>query len=202
MLDNWNIGTVLWLRRIVYERVPHHRTLAVFVLSALWHGFYPGYYMAFTTCGLMVEAARKVRRTCRPHFQGSRVSSRLYDIMTCAVTIFCLTFTTVPFVALESRIGLEYWRSVYYFGHVWSVAAFLLLGGYGDKSQKSQKQRDKESVQVKDKKKDEQNNSTADNLTELRNRVNKNLESQNEQKKLLCSGSPNCLLKENLIVGS
>lgn len=46
--------------RIVYERVPHHRTQAVFVLSAFWHGFYPGYYMAFATCGLMVEAARKV----------------------------------------------------------------------------------------------------------------------------------------------
>lgn len=46
--------------RIVYERVSHHPTLAVFVLSAVWHGFYPGYYMAFATCGLMVEAARKV----------------------------------------------------------------------------------------------------------------------------------------------
>ena len=47
--------------RIVYDRVPYHRTLAVFALSAFWHGFYPGYYMAFFTCGLMVEAARKVR---------------------------------------------------------------------------------------------------------------------------------------------
>ena len=46
--------------RIVYERVPYHRTLAVFVMSAFWHGFYPGYYMAFATCGMMVEAARKV----------------------------------------------------------------------------------------------------------------------------------------------
>ena len=46
--------------RIVYERVPYHRTQAVFILSAFWHGFYPGYYMAFATCGLMVEAARKV----------------------------------------------------------------------------------------------------------------------------------------------
>ena len=46
--------------RIVYDRVPYHRTLAVFALSAFWHGFYPGYYMAFFTCGLMVEAARKV----------------------------------------------------------------------------------------------------------------------------------------------
>ena len=50
--------------RIVYDRVPSHRTLAVFALSAIWHGFYPGYYMAFFTCGLMVEAARKV---CRLH---------------------------------------------------------------------------------------------------------------------------------------
>ena len=51
---------IIVLYRIVYERVSHNRTLSVFVVSCIWHGFYPGYYMAFFTVGLMVEAARKV----------------------------------------------------------------------------------------------------------------------------------------------
>ncbi|KAL9962973.1 hypothetical protein ACROYT_G032132 [Oculina patagonica] len=197
ILDNWNICTALWLRRIVYERVPHHRTQAVFVLSAFWHGFYPGYYMAFPTCGLMVEAARKVRRTCRPYFQRSRVVARIYDVMTCAVTMVCLTFTTVPFVALEFRIGLEYWRSMYYFGHVWCLLSLVFLPGGRPRTH----HKEEENRQVNAEEKDEQNNSTSHDYTELRNRVNKKLEAQNGQKKLLYTGSHNSLLKENLIWG-
>ncbi|KAJ7361776.1 Lysophospholipid acyltransferase 1 [Desmophyllum pertusum] len=196
VLDNWNICTVVWLRRIVYDRVPHHRTQAVFVLSALWHGFYTGYYMAFTTCGLMVEAARKVRRTCRPSFQGSRVSSLVYDVTTCAVTMFCLTFTTVPFVALEFRIGLQYWSSMYYFGHVWCLVPLLLLNGGKPKRQ----QKSKENTQVKSEEKDEHNNTTTDDFTEIRNRCNKKLESQNEPRNLFYTGTYTSLLKKENIM--
>ena len=44
--------------RTVYERSLRHRTLAVFVISSLWHGFYPGYYMMLLSFGLMIEAGR------------------------------------------------------------------------------------------------------------------------------------------------
>ena len=52
--------TIINLFRTVYERVTHHRTLAVFITSSVWHGFYPGYYMMFLTFGLMLEAGRMV----------------------------------------------------------------------------------------------------------------------------------------------
>ncbi|PWA25548.1 hypothetical protein CCH79_00020825, partial [Gambusia affinis] len=69
-LDNWNIQTVQWLKRSVwgstavygskrthfsvtilvcYERCPYHPTAATFILSAMWHGAYPGYYLTFLT---------------------------------------------------------------------------------------------------------------------------------------------------------
>jgi hypothetical protein len=60
-INNWNIGTNLWLRGVVYERVPKkYGTFLTFSLSALWHGFYPGYYFTFSTGALIVIAARKV----------------------------------------------------------------------------------------------------------------------------------------------
>jgi len=171
VLDNWNICTVLWLRRVVYDRVPYHRTLAVFALSAFWHGFYPGYYMAFFTCGLMVEAARKVRRVCRPLFQRSRATSIMYEIMTCAVTMCCLTFTTVPFVALELRIGLAYWRSMYCFAHFWCLVPMLFMNAGKPKNQRKDKE-----VEEENEEKDAQKDTTKyDDFTELRNRVNRKL---------------------------
>ena len=71
MIDNWNIQTNVWLRRLVYDRVYKGRTLCVFVLSAAWHGFYPGYYVAFLLFALLTYAGRGVQ-----FFQNSTVSSK------------------------------------------------------------------------------------------------------------------------------
>lgn len=60
-INNWNIGTNRWLREIIYERVSkRHGTLLTFCLSALWHGFYPGYYVTFASGAVLVMAARIV----------------------------------------------------------------------------------------------------------------------------------------------
>lgn len=64
-INNWNIGTNRWLREIIYERVPkRHGTLLTFCLSALWHGFYPGYYVTFASGAVLVMAARIVSCFC------------------------------------------------------------------------------------------------------------------------------------------
>jgi len=61
-VDSWNILTTHWLRHCVYERVhPSIGTWVVFLVSAFWHGFYPGYYIAFLTAALFTTAARLVR---------------------------------------------------------------------------------------------------------------------------------------------
>ncbi|TKC37283.1 hypothetical protein EI555_010943 [Monodon monoceros] len=59
-LENWNIQTATWLKRVCYERVPWHPTVLTFILSALWHGVYPGYYFTFLTGILVTLAARTV----------------------------------------------------------------------------------------------------------------------------------------------
>lgn len=64
-LGFWNINTNHWLRNYMYLRVtpkgkkPGFRaTLATFVTSAFWHGFYPGYYMAFVLASLVQTVAK------------------------------------------------------------------------------------------------------------------------------------------------
>lgn len=61
MVDNWNIWTVAWLRRVVYERVDGpYRTLAVYVTGAAWHGLAVGYYLSFLTSALFTLSAATV----------------------------------------------------------------------------------------------------------------------------------------------
>lgn len=87
---------------------------------------------------------------------------------------------------------------MYFYGIVWSIMAFLLLSG-GKSKTEGKKDYKTENVDVRDEEKDKKGNSTDENLTELQNRVKKNMESPNE---LFRKGTPNSLLKENLIVGS
>lgn len=64
MVDNWNIWTVAWLRRVVYERVEGpYRTLAVYVTGAAWHGLAVGYYFSFLTSALFTLSAATVGLT-------------------------------------------------------------------------------------------------------------------------------------------
>jgi lysophospholipid acyltransferase len=65
-LGGWNINTNNWLRNYMYLRVtpkgkkPGFRaTLATFVTSAFWHGFYPGYYLAFVLASFLQTIAKR-----------------------------------------------------------------------------------------------------------------------------------------------
>jgi lysophospholipid acyltransferase len=57
--DAWNISVHMWLKYYVFLRMVKRDQrnsltpiLATFVVSAVWHGFYPGYFMFFISSGL------------------------------------------------------------------------------------------------------------------------------------------------------
>lgn len=66
-LGNWNINTNNWLRNYIYLRVtprgkkPGFRaSMATFVTSAFWHGFYPGYYLTFVLASFVQTVAKSM----------------------------------------------------------------------------------------------------------------------------------------------
>lgn len=58
--DNWNVFTARFLQFCVYERVAYNKVQWTFMLSATWHGFYPGYYGMFFPLAFGILASRKV----------------------------------------------------------------------------------------------------------------------------------------------
>ena len=71
MLDHWNMSTMIWLRYVVYER---WRTVAgVFLFSAIWHGFYAGYYLTFLGAALVLDTSRLVSK-CQTHTHTDSVA--------------------------------------------------------------------------------------------------------------------------------
>ncbi|XP_075682697.1 membrane-bound glycerophospholipid O-acyltransferase 1 isoform X1 [Rhinoderma darwinii] len=66
-IDNWNIQTAAWLKRVCYDRAPKYRTGLTFLLSAVWHGVYPGYYFTFLTAIPVMWTARGVHVFLLPY---------------------------------------------------------------------------------------------------------------------------------------
>lgn len=154
-LGGWNINTNHWLRNYMYLRVtpkgkkPGFRaTLATFVTSAFWHGFYPGYYLTFVLASLLqtiakskplvflpprldVDTAVDGRRLVRPLFmtpdgKSPLPSKRYYDIVTALLTQAAFAFTVAPFVLLSLGDSLLVWARVYFYTII-GVAASLAL---------------------------------------------------------------------------
>lgn len=127
LLDNWNVSTHIWLKRCAYERAPRSiRTLATFVLSAIWHGFYPGYYCCFVTGACVTSAARNGRRYIRPYFQSNATLQMIYDVITITITRFALAYTVAPFVLLSLADSWKFYCKTYFAFHVlWAISMTL-----------------------------------------------------------------------------
>ncbi|XP_019728520.1 lysophospholipid acyltransferase 1 [Hippocampus comes] len=126
-IDNWNIQTGNWLKTVCYDRVPRHRLVLTFILSALWHGVYPGYYFTFLTGILMTLAARAVRKSFRPYFLGSSRLKLGYDILTWASTQMAICYTVMPFLLLATESTMVYYRSMYFHMHIFGILATIVL---------------------------------------------------------------------------
>ncbi|CAD6194496.1 unnamed protein product [Caenorhabditis auriculariae] len=128
MVDNWNILTVAWLRRVVYERVDHkYRTVAVYVASAVWHGFAAGYYYAFLTGALFTLSAAMVRRCVRRFFLADRTTKFAYDAVGFVACRIAISYVGYPFFITDFWPGLYTYRRLYFIPHLLAFAGYFVL---------------------------------------------------------------------------
>lgn len=133
-IEAWNKGTNTWLRLIVYERTEKYPTLLTYCLSAIWHGFYPGYYLTFFSAAIFTFAARTVRRHVRGYFMGSNESKLFYDLLTFIVTHFVLAYVTFPFILLEFWPCVRLYSKMFWCIHVFAVSALIFVPLFVPKS--------------------------------------------------------------------
>jgi hypothetical protein len=123
----WNKTTQSWLRRTAYERAPRRLSvLATYLLSAVWHGFYPGYYMTFLGGALFTYSARNGRHFIRPLFQRGKLLPKIYDVITFILTRVAIAYVAFPFVILDFRNNFEIYKSLYFSVHVLALGGLLL----------------------------------------------------------------------------
>ncbi|CAK9297298.1 unnamed protein product [Gordionus sp. m RMFG-2023] len=124
-LNNWNLSTMAWLRHLVYERVSYQRTLCVYLVSAMWHGFWPGYYITFVSGAIFTEAAKMNRRKYRKYFVSNKYIKWFYDVLTFFLTRIAIAYLSIPFVLLKHGPSLIVYSSMYYWPHVLAIISVL-----------------------------------------------------------------------------
>ncbi|XP_053995551.1 lysophospholipid acyltransferase 6 [Hylaeus anthracinus] len=125
-IDSWNKGTTKWLRYIVYERVKSNKILWTYALSALWHGFYPGYYMTFANGAFFTMVSRISRRNIRPYFLGSKSKKFLYDALTFTATRITMSYIAFSFVLLEFMPSIRVYLFLYLIPHLMGLAIIIV----------------------------------------------------------------------------
>ncbi|XP_077978891.1 membrane-bound glycerophospholipid O-acyltransferase 2-like [Glandiceps talaboti] len=79
-IANWNISTLRWLKYACYYRVPYHKDKLTTFLSAVWHGFYPGYYWTlFLNMVMFTSTSKRVHQSV--YFCGHIISILLLCIL-------------------------------------------------------------------------------------------------------------------------
>ncbi|KAI0190093.1 MBOAT family protein [Astrocystis sublimbata] len=142
-LENWNMNTNKWLRYYIYLRVtprgkkPGFRaSMATFVTSAFWHGFYPGYYLAFVLASFVQTAAKHYRRNLRPFFldpqtQKALPSKKYYDFASWLATQTIFSFVAAPFIILGFKDSITVWSRVNYYAVFATIATLAFFASPG-----------------------------------------------------------------------
>jgi hypothetical protein len=134
---NWNKGTQGWLERYTYNRT-NRSLVATYVISALWHGLYPGFFMMFLSMPLMTNCERLIRAKINPYFcdgyDGFNASSYPKTIVATVYWHVCWIFTmaTMNYVVQVFSMGslensLNALRSYYYVPHIAMFVCYAVL---------------------------------------------------------------------------
>jgi len=131
----WNVGTTKWLKKYIYNglaatpgRKPGglYPTVITYLTSAVWHGFYPGYYFFFISVGtICTELSKECRRYIRPYFLTNPTFKLFYDVVGTIITMALLYYGSIGFFALDFWLAIKIYQSFNWSVHIFSVVLLL-----------------------------------------------------------------------------
>jgi len=118
---DWNKKTAIWLNRYIYQRY-NGNMLITFFISALWHGFYPGYYITFFTLAFISFFEQIGRDRITPLF-GNHL---LYQFACIVYMKYVEIYTFTPFIILSWEYSIEVLKQHYFFLYIFLITFYVL----------------------------------------------------------------------------
>lgn len=133
-LSCWNISTHEWLKNYVFMRMLDNKkrsgatkaALVTFMVSAIWHGFYPGFISFFLGAFLMDKHQKVAHSFCGPVFKGWCPDI----VQNLGIVVFyyvCCSYNAVAFWLLNFNDFNRVYADMYYAGHVVIIGSLLVM---------------------------------------------------------------------------
>eukprot|EP00271_Cylindrocystis_brebissonii_P013834 TRINITY_DN341_c0_g1_i1.p1 TRINITY_DN341_c0_g1~~TRINITY_DN341_c0_g1_i1.p1 ORF type:complete len:490 (+),score=89.12 TRINITY_DN341_c0_g1_i1:303-1772(+) len=126
---NWNISVSNWLRVYVYDRLTPKgkkgglkELMATQVVSAVWHGLYPGYFLYFINSALFIGASRTIYRNQKKIPASSPLLVFLGRVGHGLYASFCNNYGAAGFIILSGYDTMVAYAGVYYAGTLVPIA--------------------------------------------------------------------------------
>mmetsp|Transcript_34143 Transcript_34143/g.32569 ORF Transcript_34143/g.32569 Transcript_34143/m.32569 type:complete len:522 (+) Transcript_34143:207-1772(+) len=133
----WNKRTQGWLERYTYLRAGRS-LVATYMISAIWHGLYPGFFLFFMSVPLMTNIERliksKINPIVVPGYDGYKITTYPKTVIADVYwygSWFCTTVTMNYVVQVFSMSSLQRCMtalgSYYHIPHIALVVVYVLL---------------------------------------------------------------------------
>lgn len=134
ILNSWNICTNMWLKTTVYEKVKpaYGSTTAIIatnVVSAFWHGFYPGYYITFLFGGFSTMLGRMWRRNISHGIFGAtqnELVTKLYNYAKIPMMLSLVNFFGLPFQIYSLYYIVDAYNALRWYGLFVCIIGFVV----------------------------------------------------------------------------
>lgn len=126
-MKKWNTCVQYWMAVCVYKRFPHRglRTAATLTLSALWHGYAPGYYLCICQITFFLPMEDIYARVYKKYSSGHPVKLALHCLLW-FTRITCMSYLGLSFQLLELGETLTFYRSIFFAGHALVLALYVI----------------------------------------------------------------------------
>lgn len=145
-VDNWNISVQWALRKYIYENIYNPKDyndektrkkkqslaqLYTVMVSALWHGIYPGYFISFIHWIIFIQIVQEIFRLKRS--EGSIVSNFnkshpfIYDILENLASTFAMTYFGMAFHLMTWERIWVYLTETYFVPYIALYLCFFLV---------------------------------------------------------------------------
>ena len=124
IISEWNVSTNRWLNQYIYQRLGRtfKANLTTYLVSAFWHGFYPGYYMCFVAGALYTALNRLIYQSFTWPFK-----QKLRKIILYIPNYLLVDYFAAPFALQTFEDSLRFCRAWHFYGHITLIISFILI---------------------------------------------------------------------------
>ena len=136
LTNGWNKRTNEWLKNCVYkplESLQFQQIYCILVtnlISAVWHGFYPGYYITFIFGGVCTLLGRIWRKQISSRINKIRIPLivKIYNLLKIPIMILIISFGAIPFNLCSLQYTIQAFNKLQWYGVIIITIGWTIIG--------------------------------------------------------------------------